>query len=153
MNAITELYRLKDNSFAKPDRYLGASVLEYYLLQDQTKVRWGLSSQQYVTEAIRNVETELSKIGKCLSNAVTTPISSGYRPELDITPLLNPTKANYYQNLIGILRWAVELGRIDIYIHISMLSSFLASPREGHLSEVIHIFAYLKKTKTLHNGI
>jgi hypothetical protein len=147
MNTIAELYRLKDNSVAKPDRYLGASVVEYYLPQDRTKVRWGLSSQQYVTEAIRNVETELSKIGKCLSNAVTTPISSGYRPELDVTPLLSPTKANYYQNLIGILRWAVELGRIDIYIHVSMLSSFLASPREGHLSEVIHIFAYLKKHK------
>jgi hypothetical protein len=26
-----------------------------------------------------------------------------------------------------------------------MLSSFLASPREGHLSEALHIFSYLKR--------
>jgi hypothetical protein len=147
MNAIAELYRIKDNCIAKPDQYLGASIIQYYLPQDQTKVRWGLSSQQYVVEAIPNVETELSNIGKCLSNAVITPISSGYRPELDVSPSLDPIKANYYRNLIGILRWAVELGRIDIYIHVSMLSSFLASPREGHVAEVIHIVAYLKKHK------
>jgi hypothetical protein len=88
-----------------------------------------------------------SKVGKCFSNAVTTPISSGYRPELGVSSLLNPIKVNYYHNLIGIIRWAVELGQIDIYIHVSMLLSFLASPREGHLAEVIHIFAYLKKHK------
>ncbi len=95
MNAIAELYHLKDNSVAKPTRYLGANVIEYTLPNDQSKPRWGLSSQQYVTEAIRNVEFKLSKIGKCLPNAVVTPISSGYRPELDVSPLLDPIKANY----------------------------------------------------------
>ncbi len=39
------------------------------------------------------------------------------------------------------------MGCIDIYIHVAMLSSFLASPREGHLGEVLHILAYLKKHK------
>ncbi len=76
---------------------------------------------------------------------ISTPIAFGYRPELDTTPLLNPDQANYYQSLIGVLRWAIELGRIDILIHVSMLSSFLAAPRQGHLSQVHHIFAYLKK--------
>jgi hypothetical protein len=38
----------------------------------------------------------------------------------------------------------IELGRIDIHIHLSMLSSFLAAPREGHLTQALHIFAYLK---------
>ena len=39
----------------------------------------------------------------------------------------------------------VELVRIDIYCEVSMMSSHLALPREGHLSQVFHIFAYLKK--------
>jgi len=39
----------------------------------------------------------------------------------------------------------VELGRVDICIEVSMMSSHLAMPRAGHLKEVLHIFAYLKK--------
>jgi hypothetical protein len=145
MNAISKIYRIKDNSIEKPKTYLGAQVVQYKLPDDKDKIRWGMSSQHYIHNAIKAVELELSKAGKTLSNTVKTPISSGYRPELDMTPLLGPEKANYYQNLIGILRWAVELGRIDIHIHVSMLSSFLSSPRVGHLEQVLHIFAYLKR--------
>ena len=47
--------------------------------------------------------------------------------------------------LISILRWIVELGSIDITYEISMLSSYLELPREGHLEEVFHFFAYLNK--------
>ena len=38
----------------------------------------------------------------------------------------------------------MELGRIDIDVEVSMMSSHLALPREGHLKELFHIFAYLK---------
>ena len=54
-----------------------------------------------------------------------------YRPEIDISPELNATDAAYYQSLIGILRWMVELGRVDITKEVSMLSSCSALPREG----------------------
>ncbi len=145
MRSISELYRLKDNSIATPKRYLGADVIQYTLPDDASKQRWGLSSHHYISEAIKNVESELTKIGRTLSNTVSTPLSSGYRPELDVTPLLPPEKAQYFQNLIGILRWIIELGRLDIHIHVAMLSSFLAAPREGHLQETFHIFSYLKR--------
>jgi hypothetical protein len=42
-----------------------------------------------------------------------------------------------------IFRWCVELGRIDIITEISMVSTYLCSPREGHLEAVFHVFAYL----------
>jgi hypothetical protein len=67
-----------------------------------------------------------------------------YQPELDVSPVLNAEHANYFQSQIGVLRWAVEIGRIDIMCEVSMLSSFLAMPLEGHLSAILHIFAYLK---------
>jgi hypothetical protein len=47
--------------------------------------------------------------------------------------------------LIGILRWAVEIGRIDIYLEVSLLSQYQANPRLGHLEAVYHVFAYLKR--------
>jgi hypothetical protein len=54
---------------------------------------------------------------------------------------------SYYQSQIGILRWMVELGRIDIITEVSELASHLASPREGHLEAVFRIFSYLKYKK------
>ena len=74
-----------------------------------------------------------------------TPFPSDYKPELDVTNELDAAGISRYRQLIGILRWAVELGRVDIYLETSLLSQFLASPREGHLEVAYHIFAYLKK--------
>jgi hypothetical protein len=44
---------------------------------------------------------------------------------------------------IGVLRWAVELARVDICCEVSMMAAFNAMPRKGHLEAVFHIFAYL----------
>jgi len=46
--------------------------------------------------------------------------------------------------LIGVMRWMVELGGIDIATEVSMLSSYLAFPREGHLEAALHIMGYLQ---------
>ena len=64
---------------------------------------------------------------------------------MDVSRELNEADAAYCQSLIGILRWMVELGRVDVCLEVSMMSSHLALPREGHLEQVLHIFAYLKK--------
>ena len=46
------------------------------------------------------------------------------------------------------LRWIVELGRIDVMTEVSMLSSHLANPRQRHLDEAIRVFRYLKQNYT-----
>jgi hypothetical protein len=71
-------------------------------------------------------------------------MTPGYRPELDVLPLLGDDQASYYMSLMGILRWAVELGGIDIYVDVALLSSYMAQPRVGHLQKVLHVFSYLK---------
>ena len=90
---------------------------------------------------------ELLKDGRRLCGRYSTPMSSNYRPELDYTPFLDDKAANYYMELIGILRWLVELGRIDIMVDVSLLSSYTMQPRMGHLDQVFHIFGYLKRNK------
>jgi hypothetical protein len=79
-----------------------------------------------------------------LPKRAPTPMTTGYRPELDVTELLDPQTANYYQSLIGVLRWTVEIGRIDITTEVSMLAACMAMPRKGHLFAVFRVFAYLK---------
>ena len=76
---------------------------------------------------------------------INAPLFNGYRPELDSSPELDGADGAYYQSLIGIIWWMVDLSRIDICCEVSMMSSHLALPIEGHLSQVFHIFAYLKK--------
>jgi hypothetical protein len=39
----------------------------------------------------------------------------------------------------------VELGHVDIATEISLLSSHLAFPREGHLDAALHVMGYLKQ--------
>ena len=104
-----------------------------------------MSSDLYIKRAIADVEKELAETDRFLKSRVQTPVSSGYRPELDASPELDARRASYYQGLIGILRWVVELGRVDILIPVAMLSRYLTAPRVGHLEEVLHIFAYLKR--------
>ena len=109
---------------------------------------WSFRLNQYVQDATKNVENNIAKKGMKYPRA-ETPITTIYRPELDTTPELNAEDAAYYQSLIGILRWMVELGRVDTCLEVSMMSSHLALPREGHLEQVLHIFSYLKKYHNL----
>jgi hypothetical protein len=108
-------------------------------------VAWGMSSSKYVQSAVQNVKEYLAALpgDQMLVKKAYGPFTGGYKPELYESPELDPTIANFYQSQIGILRWCVELGRIDIITEVSMLSTYLCSPREGHLKAVFHVFAYL----------
>jgi hypothetical protein len=56
---------------------------------------------------------------------------------------LDPECLSFYQNLIGVMRWMVELEQIDIATEISMLSSYLAYQGKGHLENALHVMGYL----------
>ena len=72
------------------------------------------------------------------------PFVGGYRPETDMIDPLDPDRASYYQTMIGVMRWMVEMGRIDIATECSLLSSHLAYPREGQFECALHMMGYLK---------
>ena len=142
---IDQNFKLKDGSVGVPDRYLGANIMEYRT-EDDTSC-WAMSSEYYVKAAINNVETWLSQRGDTLKTKTSCVFPSGWKPECDTTALLGDDDASYYQQQIGVLRWMVELGRIDICTEVSMLAAFSAAPRQGHLLAVLHLYAYLKNHK------
>jgi len=146
MSVIAKNFRLKDG-YAAPTRYLGATIRKWKLACDEDASHWGHSTEEYVKQAILNVEQELAKEGKQLQGRFSTPMSPNYRPELDYSPYLHDRPVQYYMELIGILQWIVELGQIDIMVDVSMLSSYTMQPRIGHLDQVFHIFGYLKRNK------
>ena len=116
-----------------------------HITLDNGHKAWAFSSSQYVQEAVKNVERHLKTNGDRLSTRANSPFSLNYRPEVDLSDPLDSHNVAYFQSLIGVLRWIVELGRADIACEVSMLSSYMALPREGHLSQLFHIFAYLQK--------
>jgi Reverse transcriptase (RNA-dependent DNA polymerase) len=135
-------YSCKD--LGEPERYLGAQVGRFNLKHGELVVGhcWYLSAEKYIKVAIDNIET---RIGAKLEYAkVQLPLESNYKPELDNSPELDDQQTNYYQSIIGVLQWIVELGRIDIAYEVGTMARHAAAPREGHMRNAIHIFRFLK---------
>ena len=51
-----------------------------------------------------------------ISNIFKNYIRNAYRPDIDVTDKLRPVDAVYYQSLIGVMIWMVEIGRLDIFL-------------------------------------
>jgi hypothetical protein len=66
--------------------------------------------------------------GYTLKSNVKNPFPTGYKPELDVTDELDGDLVSHFMQLIGILRWAIEIARIDIYLEVSLLSQYQANP-------------------------
>lgn len=149
MEAIGSAFTIKPGSQKEPDLYLGAQIEKHciYDSNEPTKTRWAMSCNSYVSNAIKTVENSMKDVGMTFlpKGRIETPLTTGYKPELDNSAELDPARLNYYQGLIGVLRWICELGRLDIVLPVSLMSRYLASPRWGHLNQVLHIFGYLKK--------
>ena len=139
---IGKYFELKEESIGPPKIYLGGKLNKVTLANGVNA--WSFSSSQYVKEAVSNVESYLNERGMKLANRARSPFTSNYRPEIDITKELGPVEASYYMSLIGVLRWMVELGRVDICVEVSLMSSQMALPRRGHLDQLFHLFSYLK---------
>ena len=84
-------------------------------------------SREYVTDAINNLEDTLAREGArplkiFVKKAGERPFPSYYLPELDVSPVIDDTLMSRYLKLVGVLGWAIELGRIDIMAEVSVLS-------------------------------
>ena len=143
MDGIRATFKLKGDKAEKPDMYLGAS-LEEVETASGTKC-WSMSSEKYVKAAVTNVKERLSRKGMRLPSKCDTPMSTSYYPSEDVSRELNAEGLHMYQEMIGVPRWAIEIGRVEILLEVSLLSSHLALPRVGHLQAVYRIFGYLKQ--------
>ena len=67
-----------------------------------------MSSDKFCNAMVKNVEDALQKKGLKLPSKCTTPLRSDYKPELDYTGELKADGLQWYQELVGSLRWANE---------------------------------------------
>ena len=145
LSILTEIqgkFKFKNDKIEEPEYYLGVKISRKPLNGHQS---WTMTSFDYINAAVKNVEEKLKRSGKRLPTShVETPMNITYAPESDVTVELDGDDIMYFQELIGVLRWATEIARIDILLEVSLLSQYQASPREGHMDQLLHVFTYLK---------
>ena len=139
MDMLKIHFLIKPESIKSPDLYLGMTC------KMNNEGIWLLSPNGYTREFLRVSEKIISGLGLKLPLKGKHPFSNiQYRPEEDVTDFCNELQIQAYQQIIGMLRWMVELGRVDILYETTVLSSCMISPRIGHLKQLINIVSYLK---------
>jgi len=141
LKQIQERFKFKKDKMVSPEVYLGGNIEKKTINGHDT---WTLCSLNYVKAAIKTITEAAVKRGIKVNNKPKIPMHANYYPELDTSNELEDDDITFYQEVIGVLRWAIELGRVDIHLEVSLMSAYQASPRRGHLEELIHIVAYLK---------
>ena len=130
---IQEHFKPKYYKIEPPDVYIGAKIAKMKL--ESGEYCWTIFPEQYVKAAVKNVVEDLARSGKRLPPKCVTPISTNYAPWLEDSPELMAYGVQQYQELIGLLRWAAEIGRLNIPLEMSLLSRYLAMPQIGHLDQ------------------
>lgn len=143
---LDKYFKMKPGSIGDPSMYLGATLKKMRLANG--KYAWASSPAKYVWASCENVKRYLTNLGDekwKVPSHCANPFAADYEPELDESGLLDPDLASWYASLIGMLRWMVEIGRVDIITEVSLMASQMAMPREGHLDAVLHIFGFLRR--------
>jgi hypothetical protein len=146
LNLINEYMPLKPSLVGDPDIYLGAKLKMTQL--DNGIWTWVISPSKYVAQAVKICAKNLTdKLNNhfCLPQRADNPFPYDYCPELDLSEPLVSECSSFYQHLIGVMRWMVELGHIDIATEVSLLSSHLTFSGEEHLETALHIMSYLSQ--------
>ena len=118
---LGKYFPLKPDSIGPPKLYLGGKLAKLEL--PNGVVSWTISASKYIQQALKNLESILDKHGLKLRKGTNSPLPSNYHPEREYTPECDTENARLYASLIRILRWLVELGRINITCEVSMMSS------------------------------
>ena len=96
---------------------------------------WAISPSKYMQEAVKNCQQFLKN--NCdeeykLIHHAPNPFPLGYEPGTDTSPFIPQDEASYFQMISGVMRWMVELGRINITTEVLLILSFLAMPCQCH---------------------
>ena len=154
MDDLVLTYDLEEGLVGAQTIYLGAEIKKYQV--GNGKEHYSMSSTQYVKNGLKNVEQLLNDNGQQLRVTKMSgkqPLPRSYMPELEQSYELGTELMLQYLQLIRILRWAVELGRIDIFCEVAMMLQYSASPIIGHLEGLYHIFWVFEEKRDVSRGI
>ena len=123
-------FTLKEKTIGPPLQYLGNKVSQVTLRNGVTC--WSFSLSKYIQNTVNNVENYLLKQEEKLPCTKSIWLGN-HCPKIDVSSVLSPALASYYQSLIGILRWIVELGRANAMMETSAMVSMMEMLKQGHV--------------------
>ena len=139
INLADQGYKLKRVGY--PTVYLGGDFIR--VKDPEQFLTWGASS--YIEKILLQYKTIFQKAVPL--RQIHAPLEPGDHPEMDESDILSPYDTTIYLSLIGMLQWAVTLGRIDIACATMTMSRFRPAPRVGHLDRLKRIFSFLANYK------
>ncbi len=139
LDILEKEYTLKGVGF--PKYYLGADMK---MLETPEKV-FIMGSSTYIKRCLTTYE---QLFGEPPPKKINAPLDPKDHPELDDTDFLDSTGMHLYWKLLGMLQWAVTLGRIDIMCAVMTMGGYRAQPRIGHMNRLKRIFGFLKQYKS-----
>ena len=114
---IRAVFKLKGDKAKVPEMHLCAGVANA-VTASGTKC-WALLSDKYIRTSVANVDDDLACKKHKFMTKFHTPFVSGYHPAKDTSRELDSEGTRYYQELIGVLQWAIELGRVDMLLDVN----------------------------------
>ena len=145
LSRIDNYFKLKPIFIGNPDIYLRDKLM--ILRLENVVWAWGKPPARYVKELVANNEKYLEELAEARwqfpKKKSENPFVRYYSQEMDETFSLEQDLASWYQSLIGMIRWMVEMVRVDIINEVSMMISQMVVPREGHLEAVLHVFSFI----------
>ena len=132
---LTNTYGYKLKGVGDPAYHLGGN---FFRDADGT-LAWGARS--YVEKMLVNFEIMFGHKPKEWGS----PVDKGDHPELDVSDFLDADGIQQYQSLIGALQWAITLGRFELLIGVTTLSTYRVAPRIGHMERLKRMYGFLKK--------
>jgi hypothetical protein len=130
IKSLEKTYMLK--SVGIPEYSLGGNVEFLGEAWKNQGLGLALSAKTYIQNIIPKFEGLFGKDFK----AIKTPMSEGYHPEIDDSPLCTEDDSDKYRSIISCCIWIIVSDRFDIAYAISAMSRFNMLPREGHLKAV-----------------
>jgi hypothetical protein len=110
----------------------GMGPIDFHLGQSFSWIEDGemeISAKCYVDKMM---DTYVQLYGEKPRKA-SSPLEQNDHPEMDNSPFLGQDETQQFQSLIGAMRLAVSIGRLDIATAVMSLSCFCAMARRGHL--------------------
>jgi hypothetical protein len=133
--SLTDDYGYKLKGVGDPAFHLGGN---FFRDSDGT-LAWGARS--YVEKMLVNYEIMFGNKPKEWGS----PVDKGDHPELDVSEFLDANGIRQYQSLIGALQWAITLGRFELLIGVTTLSTYRVAPRIGHMNRLKRMYGFLKR--------
>ena len=83
MKRLQESFKMKGDKIEKPTDYLGAALSQFE--NSDGVVCWAMSADKYCKAFVDNIEDALAKKNLRLPGKCVSPMTHGYRPEMDCT--------------------------------------------------------------------